>query len=171
MCLDHPFQPFYEGACIERMNSSLKNAPELAERTIPKFRAGCRRITPGDGYLEALQQPNCTDCWDSIESITEKGIKTTAGEEEFDLIVCATGYDGSWLPQWKLVGRDGATLEDMWKEDPEAFFTTQVENLPNYGMINGPNVPISHGSVLQQMSWVCDYLLHWVKKINRQDIK
>ncbi|KAJ3458898.1 hypothetical protein MRS44_013007 [Fusarium solani] len=156
MCLDHPAQAIFQGYCEDRMHA---------------FKAGCRRITPGDGYLEALQQPNCRDCWDTIERITEKGIKTAAGEEEFDLIVCATSFDNSRRPQWKLVSRDGATLEEMWKDDPEAFFATQVENLPNYGMINGPNPAVSHGSVLQQMSWAGDYLLRWIMRMSRHDIK
>ncbi|KAF4996087.1 hypothetical protein FDECE_12583 [Fusarium decemcellulare] len=171
MCLENPAQPFFQGLCKDRMHASLVNAPELERRIQPEFKAGCRRITPGDGYLEALQQPNCRDCWDPIECITEDGIRTSAGVEKFDLIVCATGFDSSWLPQWKLVGRDGATLEKMWEEDPKAFFATQVENLPNYGMINGPNPPISHGSVIQQMSWTCDYLLRWIQRMNRQNIK
>lgn len=171
MCLDHPAQAIFQGYCKDRMHASLVNAPDLEKRILPSFKAGCRRITPGDGYLEALQEPNCRDCWDPIECITEKGIKTAAGEEEFDLIVCATGFDSSWLPQWKLVGRDGVTLEEMWKDDPEAFFATQVENLPNYGMINGPNPAVSHGSVLQQMSWAGDYLLRWIMRMNRHDIK
>ncbi|KAI8713970.1 hypothetical protein NCS52_01116100 [Fusarium sp. LHS14.1] len=148
MCLDHPAQAIFQGYYKDRMHASLVNAPDLEKRILPSFKAGCRRITPGDGYLEALHEPNCRDCWDPIERITEKGIKTAAGEEEFDLIICATGFDSSWLPQWKL-----------------------VENLPNYGMINGPNPAISHGSVLQQMSWTGDYLLRWIMRMNRHDIR
>lgn len=138
---------------------------------MPKFRAGCRRITPGDGYLEALQQTNCIDCWDTIEKVTEEGIQTAKGVEKFDLIVCATGFDPSWLPQWKLVGRNGATLENLWKDDPQAFYASMVSQMPNYAMINGPNPPISHGSVIQQMSWTADFILRWVKYMNRHDIK
>ncbi|KAF4959661.1 hypothetical protein FSARC_10671 [Fusarium sarcochroum] len=171
MCLDHPAQPFYEGLCKERMHASMINNPELEKRFSPKFRPGCRRITPGDGYLEALQQPNCHDSWDPIERITEGGIQTAKGIEKFDLIVCATGFDSSWLPQWKLVGRDGATLEELWKDDPEAFYTSMVSQMPNYAMINGPNAAISHGSVIQQMSWTAEFILKWVKYMNRHQIK
>jgi hypothetical protein len=31
---------------------------ELKEKLIPSWPPGCRRITPGDGYLEALVQPS-----------------------------------------------------------------------------------------------------------------
>lgn len=43
--------------------------------------------------------------------------------------------------------------------------------MPNYFMFNGPNAVISHGSVLRQVSWTCDYILKWAKKIATQDIK
>ena len=109
--------------------------------------------------------------WGPIERITEKGIKTAEGEEEFDMIVCATGFDTTFIPQWKLVGLNGATLEERWKVDPDAFFAVQVDTMPNYYMFNGPNCPISHGSVLTQVSWTCDYILRWAKKIATQDIK
>lgn len=166
-------QKGYEAECKERMLSSMQDStPEFRERMIPKYHAGCRRITPGDNYLEALQAKNARLCWDHIERFTEKGIRTVTGEEEeFDMIVCATGFDPSWLPQWKLVGRNGARLEELWKTDPRAFFATQVESMPNYGMINGPNPPISHGSVPSTMSWTCDYLLRWIMRMNRENIK
>ena len=171
MRLDSPAQPFFEGICKERMKSSLKKDPELEMRVMPKIKAGCLRITPGDGCLEALQQPNCVDCWDSIERVTEKGIQTARGTEEFDLVVCATGFDSSWLPQWKLVGRKGTKLEDLWAENPQAFYTSMVSQMPNYAMIKGPNPPIPHGSVIQQMSWTGDFIIRWIRYMNRHDIK
>jgi hypothetical protein len=55
MIVGHPFQEAYEKQCVERMKDSMKDTPGMEEKMIPKFHAGCRRITPGDGYLEALQ--------------------------------------------------------------------------------------------------------------------
>ncbi len=87
------------------------------------------------------------------------------------MIVCATGFDTSFIPPWKLVGLNGATLDERWKTDPDAFLAVQVDTMPNYYMFNGPNCPISHGSVLTQISWTCDYILRWAQKIATQDIK
>jgi cation diffusion facilitator CzcD-associated flavoprotein CzcO len=171
MYVGHPFQQGLEAACKAQMSEILKDSPDIAKLMIPEFHPGCRRLTPGDGYLESLQQPNASVCWSPIEKITEKGIKTSEGEEEFDMIVCATGFDTTFIPGWKLVGLNGATLEDRWKADPSAFFAVQVDTMPNYYMFNGPNCPISHGSVLTQISWTCDYILRWAKKMATQDIK
>jgi cation diffusion facilitator CzcD-associated flavoprotein CzcO len=171
MLTGHPFQQGLEGACKAQMSTILKDYPEMAATLIPSFHPGCRRLTPADGYLESLQQNNARFCMSEIECITEKGIRTSEGEEEFDLIVCATGFDNSFIPPYKLVGLNGATLEERWKVDPDGFFAVQVDTMPNYYMFNGPNCPISHGSVLTQVSWTCDYILRWAEKIATQDIK
>ena len=58
---------------------------------------GCRRLTPGDGYLEALTEDNVEPVFDNIAEITEKGLKTVAGNfYEVDVIICATGF-GSYI--------------------------------------------------------------------------
>ncbi|CZR63758.1 related to monooxigenase [Phialocephala subalpina] len=168
----HPFQQGLEAACKQQMLDILKNHPDMSSKMIPGFHPGCRRLSPGDGYLEALQQKNASIVWSPIEAITEKGILTEdRKEEEFDMIVCATGFDTSFVPPWKLVGLDGATLDERWKVNPDAFFSVQVDSMPNYFIYNGPNAVISHGSVLSQVSWVSDYVLRWAKKIATQDIK
>ncbi|KAL1966348.1 hypothetical protein VTN77DRAFT_4490 [Rasamsonia byssochlamydoides] len=173
MLRDHPIRAKLQALYKQQMEERMKNLdPSIAKKIIPDFSPGCRRLTPGDGYLEAFENPNIRMCWEPIERITANGIKTTAdGEEEFDLIVCATGFDTSFIPPWKFVGRDGATLDERWKVNPEAFFAVQVDGMPNYFMFNGPNCPISHGSVLTQVSFTCDYILKWAKKIATEDIK
>lgn len=175
MYKDHPIQLGLTAACKQQMADRMKGIQDptvVAKMSELEFRPGCRRLTPGDGYLEAFANPNATMTFDPIERITERGVKTVGGDEqEFDMIVCATGFDTSFIPSWKLVGRNGAVLDERWKTDPEAFFAVQVDTMPNYFIFNGPNCPISHGSVLTQVSWTCDYILRWAKKIATEDIK
>ncbi|KUJ07909.1 FAD/NAD(P)-binding domain-containing protein [Mollisia scopiformis] len=172
MYVDHPFQQGLEAACKQQMQSILQDHPEILSKMIPGFHPGCRRLSPCDGYLEALKQENASIVWTDIETITETGIRTADGlVEDFDMIVCATGFDTSFVPPWKLVGLNGATLTERWKINPDAFFSVQVDSMPNYFIFNGPNCPISHGSVLSQISWTCGYILRWVKKMATQDLK
>ncbi|GAB1726616.1 hypothetical protein NU195Hw_g8309t1 [Hortaea werneckii] len=167
----HPAADGLMAICKTQMKDRLEFAPELAEKLIPTFRPGCRRLSPGDGYLEAFRLDHADMCWDPIERITERGIKTTTGEEEFDLIVCATGFDTSFIPPFELVGHHGATLNERWAVDPDAFFSVQVDGFPNYFIFNGPNCVISHGSVLTNGGFVSDYILRWVIKLASEDIK
>lgn len=67
-------------AAAAQMSQKLGHDKRLCEMLIPKWELGCRRITPGPGYLESFLRDNC-DCTNSpIVEVTEKGIKTQDGE-------------------------------------------------------------------------------------------
>lgn len=116
----------------ERLGETEKGK-NLAKMLIPDFPVGCRRQTPGPGFLEAIIEPNVDTRWDDIERITEKGIMTKGHEElEFDVIICATGFDTSFQPRFPIIGRNGANLAKQWEDIPEAYFGLAVPNFPNY---------------------------------------
>ncbi|KAL2004939.1 hypothetical protein VTN00DRAFT_2789 [Thermoascus crustaceus] len=168
---DSPDQQAAFEACTESMQQGLNHDDRLCEKIIPKWPVGCRRATPGEGYLEALCAKNVDVESDKIIGFTENGIKTAAGEREFDIVVCATGFDVSFTPYWKLVGKNGVWLADQWKDIPEAYFGICAANMPNYFIFNGPNCPAGHGSLLAVMEWTAEYILRWCRKIAKQDIK
>jgi cation diffusion facilitator CzcD-associated flavoprotein CzcO len=169
---DTPMHEMVQAGCTELMKSRMTKDPELAAKMIPTFKAGCRRISPGDGYLEALQEPNCNANWTAIKKFTPTGIETTDGKtENFDLIVCATGFNTKWIPDWKLVGKNGATLNNTWKQDPSAFMGVNVGDMPNLFWLYGPNSPVGNGSVLRACGWQCDFILKSMKKLATEDIK
>lgn len=182
--IEHSFNQFFYALLVgtpqekavaksfrEMMETRLNNDPELCAKLIPDFKVGCRRLTPGEGYLEALQEKNVRIEFGKIEEITETGIKHTNGEDEFDIIVCATGFDVSFVPHWELVGKGGIRLADQWREDPAAYMSICAPNMPNYFIFNGPNCPVGHGSLLACMEWTAEYMLRWCKKIASEDIK
>lgn len=73
---DGPQQAVAQAAFTAEMKRRLggdKNA-HLLEKLIPEWTVGCRRLTPGDGYLEALTEPNVTIEMSPIQRITDKGI-------------------------------------------------------------------------------------------------
>lgn len=156
----------------QRMEERLNYDPILIEKLVPDWKVGCRRITPGEGYLEALQASNVSPEFRGIQEITECGIRTADGEEtEFDAIVCATGFDVSFCPSWILVGRNQRMLATHWKDNPEAYLGICAADIPNYFMFNGPNCPVGHGSLLAVMERTAEYILRWCKKIATEDIK
>lgn len=175
MYKDHPMQQGLKALCRQQMEERVRGNkdPEVVSRILDlDFNPGCRRLTPGEGYLEAFANDNAVMSFKPIERITEEGIRIVDGQEhKFDMIVCATGFDTTFIPSWDLVGRNGARLDERWKTNPEAFFSVQVDTMPNSFIFNGPNPAVSHGSVLTQISWTCDYLLRWAKKIATEDIK
>ncbi|KAL2071056.1 hypothetical protein VTL71DRAFT_12291 [Oculimacula yallundae] len=157
----------------KQMQEQLNHDPWLCEKLIPKFEVGCRRLSPGDNYLTAIQAENVTLELSPIECVGAGGIKTKDDSEErpFDIIICATGFDVSFRPSWDMHGRNGIKLADQWKDHPEAYFGTVVSNMPNFFMINGPNSPLAHGSLLSAMYFTVEYIMKWCEKISTQDIK
>lgn len=170
---DSPEQATAYHGFKEAMEERLGNDPSLCAKLIPSWQVGCRRITPGDGYLEALQEPNVSVEFRPIEEVTENGIRVCGSTEteEFDIIVCATGFDTTFSPSWELAGKDGIRLADQWRERPEAYFGICASNMPNYFIFNGPNCPVGHGSLLAAMDATADWVLRWCRKIAREDIK
>lgn len=63
-----------------QMAEKLNHDPVLCEKLIPKWELGCRRITPGPGYLESFLRPNCHLTNSPITHVSEKGVHTADGE-------------------------------------------------------------------------------------------
>jgi hypothetical protein len=61
------------------MAEKLNHDPDLCEKLIPKWEVGCRRVTPGPGYLEAFAKPNCNLSNSPITKITENTVHTADG--------------------------------------------------------------------------------------------
>ena len=113
------------------MRTKLASRPDLAEKIIPKdFAVGCRRPTPGNGYLEALVQPNVTTYTEQLQEITEKGFIDSEGvEHEVDVIVCATGFDTTFVPRFPIIA-NGQNLQDLWAKDACAYLSLMVPKFP-----------------------------------------
>lgn len=127
----------------ERIRSRV-NDPVVAEKLIPKDHGfGVQRVPMETGYLEAYNQENVhlVDISETpLERITEKGIRTTEEEFEFDIIIYATGFDaitGSF-DHIDIQGRNGLTLREKWFDNPTTFLGMMVSGFPNLLMPSGP---------------------------------
>lgn len=74
-----------------RMKDLLKKEA-LVEGYTPKWSVACRRITPGDPYMNAVGKDNVTVHFTQADEITEDGVVGADGSKcEVDTIICATG--------------------------------------------------------------------------------
>lgn len=165
-------QELFRKTMTERLGNSLKGQ-KAAQCLIPDFPVGCRRQTPGPGFLESLIQDNIELLWDEVESITEKGIMTRSGEERgYDVIVCATGFDTSFRPSFPLIGRNGVNLAQKWDEEiPQAYFSLMVPDMPNYFCFIGPNAVISNGSLVLGIQATAVYIYKWLDKLQTEMLR
>ncbi|KAK1751476.1 flavin-binding monooxygenase [Echria macrotheca] len=181
--LNSRFPNFYKGSPAQKASRELveksmrerlaRMDPELREKLIPDFDVGCRRVTPGEGYLEALQEDNVEIVRTSIKEITADAVVTSDGKSyPVDVIITATGYDTSYVPAFQVTGRNNVDLAERWaKTGAEAYFTCAVPDMPNYFMVVGPNTPISNGSLMPSIEAQVEFALNFVDKIQCQGVK
>lgn len=138
----------------------------------PHFGIGCRRVTPGDPYMAAIQKENVDVHFTEAAKITEKGVIGGDGvEREVDTIICATGFDVNYKPKFDLVGQDGVSLAEKWEVTPEGYLSVCVPQFPNMIQIIGPTFPVENGSVMGALLGVSEYTLEWLRKMRRDGIK
>ncbi|EGP86307.1 unnamed protein product [Zymoseptoria tritici ST99CH_1A5] len=159
------------------MKERLGGDEELIKRLVPDYEVGCRRITPGEGYLEALQSDNVHKHFEPIVRFTESGIISQPAPDsepqttELDVVICATGFDVSFKPAWTMKGLHGADLKEIWKDDSEAFLGIFAPEMPNYFTATGPNTPTGVGSIFGMIDATAEYILKWCSKIAGEGIK
>ncbi|KAK7420810.1 hypothetical protein QQX98_002614 [Neonectria punicea] len=154
------------------MKRKLDRKPEIYQSLIPGFPPGCRRLTPGPGYLEALVEDNVSFIGAGLRKVTENGIIDTNGDfHKVDAIICATGFDYSWSTEdTPITGRAGIPLEKMRDPCPEAYMGVAVPKMPNFFMYLGPAGAPRSGSFLTMLEFVVEYILKCVKKLQREHI-
>ena len=120
-----------------------------------------KRPLCADGYYEAFNRPDVTlvDLRTSpLERITERGIETSDGEIELDVIILATGFDaftGNYL-KIETVGRNGETLQEKWKNGPRAYMGVATAGFPNLFTVFGPFSPFTSQPMVDefQVDWI-----------------
>jgi hypothetical protein len=161
---------------------------ELKERFIPKWSPGCRRLTPGEGYLEALKEDHVKIVHDELVRFTEQGIVTADGtEHKFDIVACATGFDIAYVPHFKITGVDGVVMQEAWKEashhsnksmclsnndqTPNIYLSITSPGFPNYFVINGPTGNWGQGCALPSHEVQIEYALQCCQRIQEDRIR
>jgi cation diffusion facilitator CzcD-associated flavoprotein CzcO len=140
---------------------------KTAEKLIPKNHGfGTRRVPLETRYYEVYNQPNVelVDIKETpIERITEKGIKTSDREREFDIVIYATGFDAitGAFDAIDIRGENGLSLKDKWKGGPKTYLGILVEDFPNMMMLMGPHTAL--GNIPRSI----EYSVEWVTGLMR----
>ncbi|EXJ84874.1 hypothetical protein A1O3_05549 [Capronia epimyces CBS 606.96] len=158
-----------------RVKNPAKAAFLVPEK--PPFAFGTKRSSLEQDYYECCDQDN-VDLVDlkanPIREFTEKGIITQDGvEREFDTVVMATGFDamtGS-LTNMNVVGRDGLTFKERWKDGVFTQLGLCSSGCPNLFMIYGPQAPtaFTNGPVFIEAQ--VDVVVDLIQKLQKDGIK
>lgn len=156
---------------LEARMRELIRSEQLQNDLIPPFEVGCRRINPGERYLDALQRENVEPVFSNIQEVTAKGIHDMNGvERPVDVIIAATGFDTSFRPRFPIIGRNGLDLRELWKTNPVSYCGLAVSGFPNYLIFLGPNTPISNGSLIGALEATADYFIRLLRKMMKQKV-
>jgi cation diffusion facilitator CzcD-associated flavoprotein CzcO len=144
-----------------KIGQRVKN-PEVAEKLIPGNHGfGTRRLPLETFYYEVYNRDNVelVDIKQTpIERITPDGIKTSAAEYKFDIIIYATGFDaitGSF-DKIDFRGSDDVRLKDKWKGGPQTYLGMMVHGFPNMMMLMGPHTALGNipRSIEYSVEWI-----------------
>lgn len=156
------------------------NDPKVAEKLIPKDHGfGVQRLPLETRYFEAYNRDNVhlVDLSETpLVRVTETGLRTTARDYAFDIIVYATGFDAI-TGAYDLIdieGPDGAKLADQWKQAPSTFLGMMVHGFPNLLMPTGPQSASASTNfprgIENGVNWCTHLLQHmWTRGLTRAD--
>ncbi|MDQ3787738.1 MAG: NAD(P)/FAD-dependent oxidoreductase [Actinomycetota bacterium] len=144
--------------------------PELARKLEPRgYPFATKRPCLDTRYYETYNRDDVrlVDLREEdIVEITETGVRTSAGEYEFDSLVIATGFDAMTgaLLNVDITGKDGVTLREKWRDGPETYLGVAVSGFPNLFTVTGPGSPSVFGNMIvsieQHVEWISDLIDH-----------
>ena len=167
LLLDHDANAQWCEFIADKIRIIVKD-PETANKLIPNDHRFAEKRPPFvTGYYETYNNPNVSlvDLEQTpILRITERGIETAEGEQEFDIVVWATGFDFGTgaLARMGIRGRDRVALTDEWRDGPKTFLGVQSAGFPNFFFPGGPhaaagNNPRYNGD---QVDFITDTLVY-----------
>lgn len=154
---------------IHRKIHQIVKDPQTAADLCPEYPVGTKRPCLDTSYYETYNRDNVhlvnLQRTPLIE-VTEKGIRTSGREYEFDAIVYATGFDAMTgaLTNVDIRGRDGISLKETWSAGPRTYLGIGSAGFPNLFMITGPGSPSVLSNMIvsieQHVDWVADAIAH-----------
>ncbi|KAF2443240.1 monooxygenase [Karstenula rhodostoma CBS 690.94] len=158
---------------LNMMREQLPDRPDLWEKLTPEYPLGCKRLVVSDFFYPALGLPNVELEARRIHDFTPQTIRVvgTDGhseevEPQFDLVVYATGFRANdFLHPMKIYGRNGRALHEVWKESAEAYLGICADDMPNFGIVLGPNTGLLHNSFILMIEAQSRYISGLIKPV------
>ncbi|PQE04429.1 flavin-binding monooxygenase protein [Rutstroemia sp. NJR-2017a BVV2] len=158
---------------LDMMHEQLPHKPEMWEKLTPKYPVGCKRVVVSDFFFPTLNRPNVELEARHIHSINDHTIRVVGdggqaedADSHYDLIVFATGFRANdFLYPMKIYGWNGQALHEMWKDGARAYKGTSAEEMPNLGIILGPNTGLLHNSFITIIEAQSRYINGLIKPV------
>ncbi|WP_206517745.1 flavin-containing monooxygenase [Sphingobium algorifonticola] len=149
---------------VRRKIRSIVKDPETAAKLTPNYTFFAKRPPSGHFYYETFNRSNVTlvdVAANPITSVTETGVRTDLAEYDVDMIIFAIGFDAGTGPLMAIDvrGRDGASIQEKWKDGPATYMGLMMEKFPNLFMIMGPQSPFGN------IPTIIESEVDWISKV------
>jgi len=157
-----------EGVARRHLRRSVKD-PQLRARLTPDYTIGCKRILLSNTYYPALAQPNTEVLTSALTEVRGSRVVTADGDErEADAIIFGTGFHVTDMPIGdRVVGSDGRTLSEHWKNGLAALRGSTVDGFPNLLFIIGPNTGLGNSSMILMIESSLNYMVDYLRTLER----
>ncbi|MFI5768595.1 flavin-containing monooxygenase [Streptomyces sp. NPDC051658] len=142
--------------------------PALRAKLTPSYRIGCKRILLSSAYYPALAKPNVDVVASGLAEVRGSTLVASDGTEtEADAIVFGTGFHVTDMPiAERVVGADGITLADSWKDGMQALRGASAAGFPNWMTIIGPNTGLGNSSMILMIESQLNYMADYLRQLN-----
>lgn len=156
-----------ESIAKANMARAIKD-PELRARLTPSYRIGCKRILLSSAYYPALAQPNVDVVASGLAEVRGSTLVASDGTEtEADAIIFGTGFHVTDMPiAERVVGADGITLTESWKDGMQALRGASAAGFPNWMTIIGPNTGLGNSSMILMIESQLNYMADYLRQLN-----
>ncbi|RKG33030.1 flavin-containing monooxygenase [Acinetobacter tianfuensis] len=138
-----------------------------AEKLIPNYIMGCKRILVSNKYFRSFNLPHVDLVTDGILEITEDSIITKDGQKrEIDCLIYGTGFITDpriYLKSFSCTGLNNLELKDAWKDGAESYYGITTKGFPNLFQLLGPNTVLGHNSVIFMIESQVNYILQLIQ--------
>ncbi|KAJ5731844.1 hypothetical protein N7493_003325 [Penicillium malachiteum] len=129
-----------------------------------------------DYYYESLNRPNVelVDVnKEALVEITTNGIQSGTIHRDFDLFVCATGFEApsSAILKLNITGKDGLNLADAWNPHIKSYMGMAVPGFPNMFYLFGPQSATVRINVPTAIECQAQWILSILKGLRDSGIK
>jgi cation diffusion facilitator CzcD-associated flavoprotein CzcO len=125
---------------LRRRAAEIVKDPATAESLKPYYRFMCKRPLSNNDYYATFNRPNVklidVSATQGLEAMTEKGFIADGVEYEIDCMIFASGFEvtGDLKRRWgfeDVVGRNGVSIYDYWRDGPRSWQGIMAHNFPN----------------------------------------
>ena len=136
------------------------------EKLFPSSGAGCKRLVAGSDYLRSLRAPNVKPVYGRIMSLTQDGCtdSNSTAHSNLDVIICATGFDTSYISRFPIIGLDGTNIQEYWDPQPRSYLGIAADKFPNYFTLLGPYSPTANGTLIPGLEAQVDCILAFIDR-------